>query len=251
MAINPEYFSVIKEFSKKGVRFIVASGRHTVSVNKLFAPVLDDISIISQNGNIIVDNGVPEVLHPIPMEWAQEFWEDIAKFKDEGLEGKLDFAGGTYCPESGTPMHNILVNEYKYNTVAVGYGALPEEAYSMMTIFHPTPGVVEKYKSDYFDAKWQDRIDLLPSGKWWVDCVMKDCSKGSALIDYCRRAGIDLKDTIAFGDNINDISMITAAGVGYAVSNSRPEVQSAADRVIPGFEENGVLQELKKILAEM
>ena len=53
---------------------------------------------------------------------------------------------------------------------------------------------------------------------------------------------------IAFGDNLNDISMIQSAGKGYAVNTAREETKKAADEVIPGYAENGVLEVLKTFL---
>ena len=49
-------------------------------------------------------------------------------------------------------------------------------------------------------------------------------------------------------DNINDIEMLQASGLSYAVSNSRPEVQAAAKNTCPPYWENGVLQVLKTFL---
>uniref|UniRef100_UPI003FEE8117 HAD family hydrolase n=1 Tax=Anaerobutyricum hallii TaxID=39488 RepID=UPI003FEE8117 len=53
---------------------------------------------------------------------------------------------------------------------------------------------------------------------------------------------------MAFGDNLNDISMIQSAGKGYAVNTAREETKKAADEVIPGYAENGVLEVLKTFL---
>lgn len=51
-----------------------------------------------------------------------------------------------------------------------------------------------------------------------------------------------------FWDNLNDISMIQSAGKGYAVNTAREETKKAADEVIPGYAENGVLEVLKTFL---
>ncbi len=52
--------------------------------------------------------------------------------------------------------------------------------------------------------------------------------------------GIAREDTIAFGDNLNDLEMIEFAGVGVAMSNGRAEVIAAADMVTPGPDEDGI-----------
>jgi len=52
--------------------------------------------------------------------------------------------------------------------------------------------------------------------------------------------GIPREDAVAFGDNLNDLGMITYAGVGVAMADGKAEVIAAADVVVPGPGENGV-----------
>ena len=64
----------------------------------------------------------------------------------------------------------------------------------------------------------------------------------------CQRLGIDMERVMAFGDNFNDIEMLKKAGVGIAVASARQEVKKAADKVIDGYENDGVLREMKRLL---
>ncbi len=52
--------------------------------------------------------------------------------------------------------------------------------------------------------------------------------------------GIARGDTIAFGDNLNDLEMIAFAGVGVAMASGAPEVIAAADMVAPGPDAHGI-----------
>lgn len=56
-------------------------------------------------------------------------------------------------------------------------------------------------------------------------------SKGMGLKKVAELSGIDLKDTIAVGDERNDISMIQAAGIGISMKNGQPQVKEIADYV--------------------
>ena len=38
---------------------------------------------------------------------------------------------------------------------------------------------------------------------------------------------------VPVGDNVNDLAMIRAAGLGIAMGNALPEVKAAADRIAP------------------
>ena len=48
--VNPEIFPLIRSLKARGVYFAVASGRHKCSIEKLFAPIRDDIIYITSNG---------------------------------------------------------------------------------------------------------------------------------------------------------------------------------------------------------
>lgn len=64
-------------------------------------------------------------------------------------------------------------------------------------------------------------------------------TKGAGLSALCRALGIDPKDTIAFGDGSNDITMLQAAGMGFAMKNAPDDVKAAADRVTEFDNNNG------------
>lgn len=58
--------------------------------------------------------------------------------------------------------------------------------------------------------------------------------------------GLGLGETAAFGDDYNDIDMLSACGVGVAVANALPEVKAAADEVCGSNEEDGVARWIRE-----
>lgn len=73
-------------------------------------------------------------------------------------------------------------------------------------------------------------------------------SKGQALCALCAHLGIDIRDTIAFGDGSNDLDMIKAAGTGVAMANAVDELKSAADFVTLSNMEDGFARALEKFM---
>ena len=78
----------------------------------------------------------------------------------------------------------------------------------------------------------------------------RDAQKGKALVALARKLGIDPAETVAFGDDMNDLSMIEDAGVGVAMGNAAPGLKRAADRVTLTCDENGVAAEIARILED-
>lgn len=74
----------------------------------------------------------------------------------------------------------------------------------------------------------------------FLDIMPKGISKGNSLLEIADYFNIDHADTIAFGDEINDLSMIKAAGIGVAMGNAIDEIKKAADVVTLTNDEDGV-----------
>jgi hypothetical protein len=65
-------------------------------------------------------------------------------------------------------------------------------------------------------------------------------TKWSAIRRLARQWGIGDDAICAVGDDVNDIPMIRAAGLGVAMGNALPEVKAAADRVAPSQQDDGL-----------
>ena len=59
----------------------------------------------------------------------------------------------------------------------------------------------------------------------------------SSLLNYLK---ISFKDTVAFGDDINDLEMLQAAGYGVAMGNALPEIKQIADFVTEDCDNDGL-----------
>lgn len=73
-------------------------------------------------------------------------------------------------------------------------------------------------------------------------------NKGSAIVRLCEALGIDVSESMAIGDGLNDLEMIKAAGIGVAMSNAESAVKSAADYITGSCEESGLAQAIKELL---
>ena len=70
--------------------------------------------------------------------------------------------------------------------------------------------------------------------------------KGVALERFANHLGLTLENCMAFGDGMNDLTMVQAAGVGVAMANACPEVKAAANYVTLTNDEDGVAAALAK-----
>ncbi len=78
------------------------------------------------------------------------------------------------------------------------------------------------------------------SGKMGADVVEQESSKAKGLLRLCGYYGIDIKDTIAFGDSMNDYEILCEAGIGIAMGNSIDELKAVADYVTDDIDKDGI-----------
>lgn len=64
-----------------------------------------------------------------------------------------------------------------------------------------------------------------------TEIVQAGCDKGSGIKLFCHRFDIDIKDTVAFGDSMNDIDMFNTAALTVAMGNGEQALKDKADIV--------------------
>ena len=92
-----------------------------------------------------------------------------------------------------------------------------------------------------------DSFDYIHSEAHIYEILPKGSGKGSLLSRMAEMMGVDIKKTIAIGDFYNDVSMISAAGIGIAVSNAVDEAKAVADIVTVSNEEHAVARVISDI----
>ncbi|MBQ9992398.1 MAG: HAD family hydrolase [Firmicutes bacterium] len=79
-----------------------------------------------------------------------------------------------------------------------------------------------------------------------VEINQHHANKGEALQALAKHLGLRREQTIAFGDGLNDLSMLQQAGIGIAMENACAEAKAVADWLAPSCDDNGVAEGIKK-----
>ena len=78
--------------------------------------------------------------------------------------------------------------------------------------------------------------------------MAKGISKAEALNRFCDHLGILPRETIAFGDNYNDVEMLEAAGRGYVMGNAPEEILQRFPLHTADNDHDGIAKALERIL---
>lgn len=89
-------------------------------------------------------------------------------------------------------------------------------------------------------------LSIAKSSPSFIEIVAQGIEKGLAVKIFAEYMGISLEETIAFGDNFNDLSMLQTVGKGFVMGNGPKEVQKAIGNVTADHNHDGIA----KVLAE-
>lgn len=109
------------------------------------------------------------------------------------------------------------------------------------------PEVLDKAISQLPD-EFIEKYTTVKSTDFYYEILNKKASKGNALAKLAEHLGIAQSETMAIGDNENDLSMIEYAGIGVAMGNATESVKRAADIQTTSNDEDGVAEILLKYM---
>lgn len=241
--LNPAYYDEIRRISEKGIMFAAVSGREYPSLEMLMSPVKDVAVLVADNGAVLMQNGrdIYTVAFELPM------MRDIIRYVRTIPEADYYFISthdGAVTDSKNEKLIRSLEDAYNEKIIRIK-DALQIDTRPMKVAVHTPAGS----KNIVGDARafFGDRVNVVESGTYWMDFIPPGADKGKAVEYLQNRFNISRKETIAFGDNINDITLLQAAGTSYAVAEAREEVKRIADHTIGSYKDDSVLQILRSI----
>lgn len=209
-ALSPTLIEQIKKLRTRGMLFCAASGRSCPSLRSLFAPIADDLLFIADDGALTVKG--TQILFSSPIS-EKSLSAVMSTVRDAGEGCVLSYHTYEGLYAFSSEKQTVLRERFGGQTRTLDDPAGISGVFKL-GLFRagmPLRNAV-KAQSDlrvsYEDAEW---LELSPAG----------CDKGTALQALQRRLGISRAQTMAFGDNANDQTMLQNAGIAYRMKNSR------------------------------
>jgi Cof subfamily protein (haloacid dehalogenase superfamily) len=245
--ITPGVLAAVGAAQARGVRVLLATGRIWMSAERYVRGLGADPPAILYNGGLVFDFASGE-------EWRRVFLDHgHARAVLEILRGFPEvqphlYAGDRVYTGSGNETTERYRRKDRLQVEEVGdlIEFLPRHTMKILIIgerphlervaaeirAHPLPINTVFSEETYFE--------ILPAGS----------SKGEALRLVAERLGIPLAQAIAVGDNLNDLEMITTAGLGVAMGNAPEGLKAAAGYVAPTNDEEGVRTVIERFITE-
>ncbi|MCF4100991.1 Cof-type HAD-IIB family hydrolase [Gillisia sp. M10.2A] len=101
---------------------------------------------------------------------------------------------------------------------------------------------------NFLYANFKNNLHLYRSKSTYLEIAPKSISKLTAIETLINsHFNYSLEETVAFGDNYNDVEMLKNVGYGIAVGNAREEAKEVAKLVVALNTEDGVAKSLNEI----
>ncbi|PJM80186.1 HAD family hydrolase [Bifidobacterium scaligerum] len=242
--ISERSIRAIERAHDAGSRFVIATAR-PVSTGLRFAEQLPVDAVIYLNGALI------------DFDPAHSNFDTLTSgaVPNDGSLIKIGFPSRRACEVcldllSAIPelRIGIVMDDVRYTNFDISvYWKTQTFRY---TDFHDVPdGVADKITIFPEPDQWDLLHPLIPDdfeisvseGVMWM-LMNPEANKQHAMRFVCDRFDIPAEQTVAFGDDLIDITMMQTAGRGIAVSNANPAVLAIADEVCPPNNEDGVAQ---------
>lgn len=233
-------YQKIIDFTAQGGKFVLSSGRPIGSIVETATRLklnLPNTYIISYNGALVYDVAAQKSLCEIrvPMENVREI---MALAKKHGMHMQTYTEEAIVSPADDDELKFYKIHVHLPAIISEDVTkALEKDPYKLLAI-HIKEGIsssddnleLHAFKKVLDDA-FGDTMHTFFSGTHYLECCMKNASKGNAVRFLCNHLGIDIKNSIAAGDAANDISMLEAAGCGVCMINGTDDAKKSADYI--------------------
>ncbi|MBW4848340.1 MAG: Cof-type HAD-IIB family hydrolase [Lachnospiraceae bacterium] len=238
--LNPELYDVILKLRAKGIQFAAASGRQWLSIESIFEPIKEKVFYLSDNGAYVGCHGRSLYVNTIERKTIMDMVQDVRNM--DGLDVMICGPDVIYTETDNQEFLDWMINGYKFHVKQVEDLTRVESEFIKISVYRKTD--VEAHTRTLRE-KYADRLKMTIAGDMWMDCMRPGINKGQAVKLLQDSLGIKPEETMAFGDQLNDIEMLKQAYYSFAVGNAREEVKAAARFRTDTNVNDGVLKILK------
>ncbi len=248
--ISKKTLDALIDAQERGYRVVIATGRPTGGVVRYADELqLDKYGnyVLSFNGALITNWQTKENIfnQAFPIKLIPELYE-IAKENNVGL---VTYKGGNQVISAFEPNEYLLLEarlnniDIKHVEDFISYVDFP----SNKCLMGGDPEVLIRLEEE-LKKKYHGLLLITRSEPYFLEFMPMNVDKAHSLSNLMTSLGYGIDELICCGDGFNDISMISAAGLGVAMENAREAVRSEADYITASNDDNGIVQVIEKFM---
>ena len=239
--IHADFYPMFQSLKEKDIIFAAASGRQYYNLLERFKDIKDDMMFIAENGTFVVYKGKELIVNSLEKNIAKELIEIGRTIPNSYviLCGK----NSAYIESHDERLIKQTAKYYERYKIVEDLTSIDDDILKVTICdFNGS----ENNSNSYFD-EYRDKVQITVSGEIWLDIVAKGINKGVAINEIQNLLNIDYKETMVFGDYLNDLEMMSSAYHSYAMANAHETLKKAARFIAKSNDENGVIQAIKSV----
>nr|WP_283242230.1 Cof-type HAD-IIB family hydrolase [Gordonia araii] len=242
--VPDEFWPLLDEMTARGISFVPASGRQLATLRRLFEARSAGMSYIAENGTLVSNAGHIVSMTTVPDDFALDVVRAVRNAARDGAN-----LGVVVCRRDGAAIErtdgSFVAECAKYYVEFDEVDDLDPYCRDVLKLavfdFDDAASAAAHYFAD-LDQQ------VVVSGRHWIDIMASGANKGNGVRALQRALGVGADQTAAFGDYLNDVEMLAAAGHTYAVANAHPDIVKQARHRIPSNADRGVLAVLRQFI---
>ena len=223
-----------------GIKVFIATGRPLPFINNLGGLEYDGIMSVNGASIVLCDGTV--VLHkPVPK-------DDVARMVDYQKTCPIAVAYATDRTAVVTHYNGKFQEVFDLLNLDIPEAVDPEQVLGMDVM-----QVIAFFSAEEEQHIMGSVLSGCTAQRWhpfFADCICKGTSKATGIDAVCDYYGIDISETMAFGDGGNDMQMLAHAGMGVAMGNASDEVKACADYVTDTVDDDGIAKAIAHLLLD-
>ena len=236
--ISKENLDAIEYFKAEGGIFSFITGRLPFGARHIYEIVKPNAPCGCINGGGIYDYEKEEFL------WQKELPKsalDLVEYVDVNLPPmgiEVNLHEKIYFCKKNASTENHRLTE-KFPDLTCHYRDVKEPIAKILFADENEENIITLMEMLEHHPRTEE-FDFIRSHKEYYEILPKGISKGNLVIRLADILNIDIKKTIAAGDNDNDVSMLERAYIGVAVANASDNAKTAADYITVSNDENAI-----------
>ena len=209
-------------YTEYGIIFVAASGRQYPNLKRLFGSASKYMAFICENGALTFYQDKLIKGQTMNRELALTISHDILSLPH--CEVLMSGKQTSYIVPKEESYYHYIANHVKNDTIVLAKPEdQPEEIYKIS--IYEKSGVATGHGPELI-KKYQDKASCSISGFAWLDFVAPNTNKGTAITALMNHLNLDASECVAFGDNYNDLEMLSTVKYGYVMNTAVPEIKT-------------------------
>lgn len=230
LLISDRAVEAVQKAAAQGIYITICSGRSPSAilpfVRRLdLAGTKQGRYAVASNGSVVVDLHKREEIYSAKV--GGDALREAKKAADKlGLPCQVYSSSMVYASVDNewTRMDSKLTGVP--SEIVPGFDEFLKQGFAKMMI-PGDPKILVGLQKELAD-RLQGRAVVLISKPYFLEILPPNCGKGEALEFLCGQLGINMKEVMAFGDSMNDETMIVKSGMSVAMSNGLDAIKDAA-----------------------